>query len=141
MPMSANYCSSCGAEIESGINFCTECGEKIENNESKEQETQTTTEGVTDENEGAGLEKGQTSEAEETLSCSQHPSRDAVSTCADCGDGVCIECMTELENGTLCNECVEDRLINNQRSVLVVFLVVVGILILGSLVVSFMTGL
>jgi hypothetical protein len=75
-----------------------------------------------------------------SMNCAEHPSRDAISTCADCGNGVCIECSTELENGTLCSSCVENRLTDNERSLLVKALIVVGLLLAGSLIISLMIG-
>lgn len=44
------------------------------------------------------------------MNCAEHSSRDAIGSCVDCGDGVCAECATKLDDGTLCNDCVDDRL-------------------------------
>lgn len=40
--MSANYCSSCGTELEQGVKFCPECGEEVSAGESNTAETTTT---------------------------------------------------------------------------------------------------
>lgn len=50
--MSANYCSDCGTEIESGTSFCPECGQQIGGGETEKQETQTSTESTVNEEEG-----------------------------------------------------------------------------------------
>jgi len=44
------------------------------------------------------------------MNCATHTSREAISSCDDCGDGVCTECATKLEGETICSDCVEERL-------------------------------
>jgi hypothetical protein len=41
------------------------------------------------------------------MKCSNHPERDAVSTCARCGTGVCAYCQTVVEGKVYCPSCVE----------------------------------
>jgi hypothetical protein len=62
------------------------------------------------------------------MNCVNHPSRDAVSKCADCDDGLCIECATELSTGTLCSECVEERLSKTGRTMPEQVLIALGFL-------------
>lgn len=42
------------------------------------------------------------------MECVEHPGRDAVDTCAECGGGVCEFCRTVVEGGTYCPSCAQE---------------------------------
>lgn len=44
---------------------------------------------------------------ENPVDCARHPGRPAVTTCARCGEGVCLEDLVDAPVGYQCRECVE----------------------------------
>lgn len=48
------------------------------------------------------------------MKCFNHPSEDAVAICKSCNKGLCIQCVTEVENGVACRgKCEEEvKLLN-----------------------------
>jgi len=44
------------------------------------------------------------------MKCANHPDRDAVVACADCGKGICYYCKTTFEEKAYCPSCIEEIL-------------------------------
>ena len=49
------------------------------------------------------------------MKCFNHPDIDAVGICKNCNKGLCMDCLTEVENGIACTStCVEEvKLVNS----------------------------
>lgn len=77
------YCPNCGVKVGKTANFCTKCGFDLK----------------------AEAEKVKPEVSSYTTKCANHPERDAVGTCVDCGREICILCRTVMEDKFYCPSC------------------------------------
>jgi len=89
-----SYCPKCGVRVAKMANFCRECGFNLEAEETQLEDS----------------EKSQSGESTPEAKCANHPERDAVDTCVECGMGICAYCKTTLENKLYCPSCVDKML-------------------------------
>jgi len=85
------YCPKCGVRVAKTASFCRECGFNLEVEETQLEES----------------EKAQSEVSTPEGRCANHPERDAVGTCADCGKGICFFCRTVLKGNNYCPSCID----------------------------------
>lgn len=64
------------------------------------------------------------------MNCFYHPDRPAVSTCLDCGKGLCPQCASHT-NPSLCPECFDKRKETNIRADIRSLVLYIGLFIIG----------
>jgi hypothetical protein len=92
-------CPNCGVRVAKTASFCRKCGFSLEVEEPQVEAS----------------EKAQSEVSTPESKCDNHPERDAVGTCVDCGKGICFFCRTVLKGNNYCPACI-DKVLRELRA-------------------------
>ena len=66
------------------------------------------------------------------MKCYNHPQKDAIAQCSDCGKGLCEECATKWKPPT-CDDCMKNYVDNEMSSLNGELMIYIGIAIAGAI--------